>query len=1503
MSINKYIKRLFLILIFFISIQGFSQLSKTHYIPPLTNAAFGNANPEDQYIYISTPSNSLVPYTIIPVGQPAANYITGSVSSVNPQVEFIGNGNGQLFISSNSTSLVTNDKGYIIEAEAPIYISVRMNAGGGAQAGALVSKGSSALDTVFRIGSYTNENPQDNYLNFVSVMATEDGTQVTFDNLPPGLIIKNYTGLTPIPITLNEGESYTIATNSFDSLTNRDGLIGCLVTSDKPIVVNCGSANGSFHNGGGRDYGIDQIAGLSKVGKEYIFVRGGGDNGWENVLIVPHIYPTNIFVNGSTTPITITAANRYALIEGNSYNASGNMYVRASEDVFAYQGIGSTSEANQGMFFVPPLSCETRGNIDNIGNIDDIGSTTYSGGVSIVTKVGANVTINNLPLTNFSTIGPSSVDGKPDYVTYKVTGLVNNVSVQGDDELYVAYFNVNGAATSGSFYSGFPSNPEINFDAQFATLGNCIPNITLEAANAQNFDSYEWYYDDGSGFQLLVANVPSITPTVPARYKLIGIITCTGETLESVEVPVSICPDDTDNDGIIDNIDIDNDNDGILNCTESRGDVTLDLADTRDPILRFQDGTANTTIATDNITESIIDGIRLTGTGNIISEIPADSNAENEYTITFTEPVNIKFSEDDSYTHTSVEGEYFIVKVLPANKNITLVDPDDRLLIDSNFDEIFESGITQISGSEIHFKYNQAPAGNTPFAFFANQVDGFLFIHKVENTSNNSNFQANISLTCFKNDNDNDGIEDELDLDSDNDGIPDFIENDGILVALSGVDADNNGLDDVYDINALPIDTDGDTVLDFYDLDSDNDGITDLIETGQLGLLSDTDLNGIEDGPTYGVNGWADAAETFPDSNLIGYILNDFDTDTIFSYIDADSDGDGCSDVIEAGFSDGNTDDYLGDNIPTIDNNGLVNNTTGYTLPNSDYLDNAPITITTQPTNLEVCEGSDNNISLIATTFDTIQWEVSSDGTNWNTIVNDAVYSDSQTSSLLINDTPLALEDNFYRAFLNRAGNACGLYSDIIQIIINPLPTINSPVTLIQCDNDIDGISFFNLTEANDEISSNAINETFTYYLSNSAAISGDVTSADYISSPITYENNSSPFSDMVWARVENSFGCSSVSSIQLNVGISQIPTGTINEILNRCDDFLDINGNDNTNNDDRDGIATFDFSYVETIVKDYFLPQTPTVTFYRNEADALAENDAIINTSNYRNIGYPNMQQIYVRVDSQIGNDCQAFGPYITLNVEALPEFEAESPRIICSSDPTFNISLEPLEVNSSETFTYEWNFEGDVISTNAVLNNVSTPGTYSLTLTKTDGTSCSRTRDIVVESSEIANITIEDITIVDISENNTVTIDTSNIGRGNYEFALIEEDSNLMNYQTEPVFTNVRAGFYTLFVREDICGTVEIPLSVIGSRKFFTPNGDGINDFWQIQGIDENTQPNTIISIFDRYGKLIKQISPTSRGWDGTFNGNRLPTDDYWFRVMLEDGREFKGHFTLKR
>jgi gliding motility-associated-like protein len=63
---------------------------------------------------------------------------------------------------------------------------------------------------------------------------------------------------------------------------------------------------------------------------------------------------------------------------------------------------------------------------------------------------------------------------------------------------------------------------------------------------------------------------------------------------------------------------------------------------------------------------------------------------------------------------------------------------------------------------------------------------------------------------------------------------------------------------------------------------------------------------------------------------------------------------------------------------------------------------------------------------------------------------------------------------------------------------------------------------------------------------------------------------------------------------------------------------------------------------------------------------------------------------------------------------------------------------------------------------------------------------------------------------------------------------------------------------------------------------------------------------QPYAKIYIFDRSGKLLKQLSPTTEGWDGTYNGRLMPSDDYWFTVDYQEGvntKQFKAHFAMKR
>ena len=83
----------------------------------------------------------------------------------------------------------------------------------------------------------------------------------------------------------------------------------------------------------------------------------------------------------------------------------------------------------------------------------------------------------------------------------------------------------------------------------------------------------------------------------------------------------------------------------------------------------------------------------------------------------------------------------------------------------------------------------------------------------------------------------------------------------------------------------------------------------------------------------------------------------------------------------------------------------------------------------------------------------------------------------------------------------------------------------------------------------------------------------------------------------------------------------------------------------------------------------------------------------------------------------------------------------------------------------------------------------------------------------------------------------------------------------------------------------------------------KYFSPNNDGINDTWQILGLKTTFNSLSNVYIYDRYGRFLKQLSGDEGFWDGNYQGKPLPSDDYWFRLELEDGRVYTGHFSLIR
>jgi len=291
-------------------------------------------------------------------------------------------------------------------------------------------------------------------------------------------------------------------------------------------------------------------------------------------------------------------------------------------------------------------------------------------------------------------------------------------------------------------------------------------------------------------------------------------------------------------------------------------------------------------------------------------------------------------------------------------------------------------------------------------------------------------------------------------------------------------------------------------------------------------------------------------------------------------------------------------------------------------------------------------------------------------------------------------------------------------------------------------------------------------------------------------------------------------------------------------------------------------------------------------IYYYETYENALTETDPL--ATNFTNTT-PYEQTIYARVEN--ANACFGISK-IDLTVYKLPNLLTQETVYYCLNTFPQTMTLTGgLIEGVPNNYYYEW-------STGATTSQIeiNETGTYSVRVSTTDG--CFKDRAISVLPSNIATVT--DIEITDASSNNSISVLVS--GEGTYQYAL---DSPNGPYQDSSLFENVSFGFHTVYVRDvkNNCGTVDELVSVIGFPKYFTPNGDSYNPYWQVKGISASFQPKSEVLVFDRTGKLLAELDPLGPGWDGTWNGKNMPSSDYWFKVNLQDGRTFTGHFALKR
>ncbi|TBW27610.1 T9SS type B sorting domain-containing protein [Gramella sp. KN1008] len=429
---------------------------------------------------------------------------------------------------------------------------------------------------------------------------------------------------------------------------------------------------------------------------------------------------------------------------------------------------------------------------------------------------------------------------------------------------------------------------------------------------------------------------------------------------------------------------------------------------------------------------------------------------------------------------------------------------------------------------------------------------------------------------------------------------------------------------------------------------------------------------------------------------------------------------------------------------------------------------------------------------------------------------------------------------------------------------VHPAPQTVSSVNMKQCDDDLDGYSFFNLNELADEILQDQSGLSLSFYRSLSEAESG----ANPFPDPELYINTD-PSSELVFARTENVNGCYSITKVLLYVSTTQIPAEFYIELF-ACED-LD------------DGTGVFDLSLLNKEITRLFPSnQQLDISYYKTVEDALFKTNPTLPVNAYVNMGSPYGQELWVRVDSRVNKECLGLGKHVGLKIVS-PELPPIDVGTLCDGSSVW------LDVGS-DFDSYLWS-TGDTTRT----IEVSQPGSYGIIATNDYwNVSCDVTAEVEVIDSGVAEIR-EIVTEGWDSNDNLVIINVT--GKGDYEYSL-----DGVNFQSEAEFRNIDPTLDRVFIRDkNGCGTVVGEFYILYYPKFFTPNGDGMNDYWQIG--NANKEAGNRLYIFDRYGKLLTELMSTDRGWDGTYRGRPMPSSDYWFVLHRNNGKSHKGHFSLLR
>ncbi len=461
----------------------------------------------------------------------------------------------------------------------------------------------------------------------------------------------------------------------------------------------------------------------------------------------------------------------------------------------------------------------------------------------------------------------------------------------------------------------------------------------------------------------------------------------------------------------------------------------------------------------------------------------------------------------------------------------------------------------------------------------------------------------------------------------------------------------------------------------------------------------------------------------------------------------------------------------------------------------------------------------------------------------------------------------------------------------VLTISVNSLPDDSVLLDDYEiCELPFDGVSIFDLTTKIPEIlvGQDMVNNVVSFYVTPADATAG----VNPIPIPEVYQNISNP--QAIYVGITNTATGCYVGGVQFfNIEVKPGATATAPALpYTLCD-----------TQGENDGFTEFDLT-LASLLDEILNGQDPLdyfVSFYETLANAMdAENPL---GASYTNIINP--QVIYARVENA------ASGCYdvveVILKVNQLPVITLDDSYRLCvdqnglpiasqegaSSPPVIDTGLD------ATLYSFEWSIDGVVQVGETGASIISTTGgVYQVSITQL----ASGCQTAVTTTVTVSQPPVEwsfNLTNGAFADNHTVEILAQ--GLGEYVYRIDNGP-----FQDSNVFTNVSPGVHTITIKDaNGCGQVSFDIGVVDYPNYFTPNNDGYHDTWNIIGIAA-FDATANIYIFDRYGKLLKQISPLTPGWDGTYNGNALPSSDYWFRVeYTEQGiqKEIKGHFTLKR